>query len=427
MEDKIGLVLESGGAKGSYEIGACKALEEMGVKISAVTGTSVGALNAAMIAQHEIDEAYHLWSDISPSKVMKVDEKKLKQLASLKIKAGDMRYYLKMIGEIIAEGGIDVTPLKNLIKRYVNEEKIRNSDIHFGMVTVSFTDRKALELFVEDIPKGQVADYLFASANFPLFRSAKIGDKIFMDGGIYDSLPIRMLLEKGYQSFITVRVGGIGKKRKVNLEGCQVVNIEAQEPLAGPLDFSAEKARFSLKLGYFDAYRVMKKYSGQLYYINLQEQENYFIDYFSHLDPDIITRVAQTLNLEEDIPNRRLLFERIVPKLVEILKLPADCHYQDIALALAEKIALEVQVDRFRIYSFAEFIEQIIISYNQNKNRKSSHNENSLISHFGFLSLFSGDHLLKKLVQDLLDDKLIKSLKDEQTTRLEQPKKVEEV
>jgi len=413
MTEKYGLVLEGGGAKGSYEIGACKALEEMGVKVTAVTGTSVGALNGAMVAQHETEKAYQMWHDIHPSMVMKIDEKRLSQLSRLEIKPGDMSYYIKMIGEIIAERGIDASPLQNLIKKNVNEEKLRKSDIDFGMVTVSFTDRKALELFVKDIPEGQVADYLFASANYPLFRSAKIDEKIYLDGGVYDNLPIRMLVEKGYRSLITIQVGGIGRKRKVNLENYNVINIEPKESLGGPLNFNAEKARENLKLGYFDAYRVMKDLSGQLYYIMIEHQEDYFVDYFSHLDEDIITKVARTLHLKEDIPHRRLLFEKIIPKLVDILKLPENCKYQDIALSLAEKIALEVGVDRFRIYFFTELIDSIINKYGQNK-KMDSKKESSLISQFGFLSLFSGDNVLKKLVKDLLNEKLIKSLKDTQ-------------
>lgn len=415
MSETFGLVLEGGGAKGSYEIGACKALEEMGIKITAITGTSVGALNGAMVAQHNIDKAYQLWHDIHPSQVMNIDEKRLTQLARLEIEPGDVRYYIKMIGEIIADGGIDVTPLKKLIKKYVNEEKLRNSDIDFGMVTVSFTDRKALELFVEDIPKGQVADYLFASANFPLFRSAKIDDKVYLDGGIYDNLPIRMLVERGYKSLITIQVGGMGRKRKVNLKDHRVINIEAQESLGGPLSFYSEKARKNLNLGYFDAYRVMKDLSGQLYYVSLEHQEDYFVDYFSHLSREMVVKVAHTLNLKDDLPHRRLLFEKILPKLAEILKLPGDCSYQDIAVALAEKIALAVGVERFRIYTFKELIDHIIKAYHQGK-RKVSKEENSLISHFGFLSLFSSDVQLKKLVQEILDEDLIKSLKEARET-----------
>ncbi len=406
MKEEFGLVLEGGGAKGAYEIGACKALEEMGMNITAVTGTSVGALNGAMVAQHEIEKAYQLWYNIHPSQVMNIEAEVLDKLARLEIRPSDIRYYLKILGEIITEGGIDVSPLQKLIKKYVNEEKLRNSDIIFGMVTVSFTDRKALELFIEDIPDGQIADYLFASANFPLFRSAKIGDKVYLDGGIYDNLPIRMLINRGYTSLIIVQVGGLGRKRKVNLNHLNVINIETKEYLGGPLSFNADKARHNLKLGYYDAYRVMKNLKGQFYYIDLEYQEDYFLDYFNHLNSKLVVKIARALGLREDFPYRRLLFERILPRLVEILKLPEDCSYGDIALALAEKIALEVGVDRFRIYTFSEFIDCITREYNRRKKEK-GHKEHSIISHFGFLSLFSGNNVLRKLVQNLLDEETI--------------------
>ena len=406
MKEEFGLVLVGGGAKGSYEIGACKALEEMGIKITAVAGTSVGALNGAMVAQHEIDKAYQLWYDMHYTKIMNIDSRRLNKLARLEIKPDDIRYFLRILREIIAEGGIDVSPLQQLIKKHVNEEKLRKSEIAFGMVTVSFTDRKALELFVEDIPEGQIADYLFASANFPLFRSAKIEDKIYSDGGIYDNLPIRMLIDRGYKSLITIQVGGWGRKRRVNLDNLHVINIEAQENLGGPLSFNTKRARYNLKLGYFDAHRVLKNLKGQHYYINLEHQEDYYVDYFNRLNPEQVVKIARTLGLKGNIPYRRLLFERILPRLVEILKLPEDCSYSDIAIALVEKIALEVGLDRFKIYSFSELIDCVTTEYG-NCERIEKEKEQSIISHFGFLSLFSGDDVLEKLVQDLLDEEII--------------------
>lgn len=408
MKEEFGLVLEGGGAKGAYEIGACKALEEMNIRFTAVTGTSVGALNGAMVAQHDIDKAYQLWYDIDPSQVMNINTEMLEKISNLEIKPSDIRYYLKMLGEIISEGGIDVSPLKKLIKKYIEEERLRKSDINFGMVTVSFTDRKALELFVEDIPNGQIADYLFASANFPLFRSAKIGDKIYLDGGVYDNLPIRMLIERGYKSFITIQVGGLGRKRKVNLEKFKVINIEAREYLGGPLSFNAKKSRTNLKLGYYDAYKAIKNLSGDYYYINLEHQEDYFLDYFSHLEPELVIKIAQIFGLKTAIPYRRLLFEQILPKFVTILKLPDNSSYRDIAIALTEKIARDLGVERFRIYSFPELINSITREYNQGKKIEVEKNK-SIISHFGFLSLFSGDKLLEKLVQNLLNEEVIKT------------------
>lgn len=407
MKEKIGLVLEGGGAKGAYEIGACKALEEMDVKITAVTGTSVGALNAALVAQHDIDKAYRLWANIKPSQVMNIDEEKFKKLMHLEIKPTDIKYYLTKFREIVTEGGIDVTPLYKLIKKNVNESKLRKSDIAMGMVTVSLTNRKALEVFIEDIPEGQVADYLFASANFPLFRSAKIGDKVFLDGGIYDNLPVRMLTKRGYRTIITIQVGGLGIKRKINSKNLNIINIEAGEYLGGPLSFDAEKAKYNLKLGYYDAYRIMKKLAGEYYYINPEFGEDYFIDYFCSLSPELINQIAKTLGLPLGIPYRRLLFERVLPRLAEILKMPEEFSYQDIALALIEKIAKEVEVDRFRIYSFSELIDGIMKRQYSKSKKTDSTKEHSLIPHFGFLSLFSGDATLKKLVKELLSEDVI--------------------
>lgn len=45
LTKEYGLVLEGGGAKGAYQIGAWKALREAGVKLKGIAGTSVGALN----------------------------------------------------------------------------------------------------------------------------------------------------------------------------------------------------------------------------------------------------------------------------------------------------------------------------------------------------------------------------------------------
>ena len=48
---KIGLVLAGGGARGGYEIGALKALEELGLQFDAVVGTSVGSLVGAFMSK----------------------------------------------------------------------------------------------------------------------------------------------------------------------------------------------------------------------------------------------------------------------------------------------------------------------------------------------------------------------------------------
>ena len=77
---EYGLVLEGGGAKGAYQIGAWKALKEAGVKINAVAGTSVGALNGALICMDELEMAQQMWSNLTYSQVMDVDDTRMEQL-----------------------------------------------------------------------------------------------------------------------------------------------------------------------------------------------------------------------------------------------------------------------------------------------------------------------------------------------------------
>ena len=59
------LVLSGGGAKGSYQIGAWKALKKLHIKFDIVTGTSVGALNGAMVTQNSYRRAISLWKKIN--------------------------------------------------------------------------------------------------------------------------------------------------------------------------------------------------------------------------------------------------------------------------------------------------------------------------------------------------------------------------
>jgi len=75
-----GLVLEGGGAKGAYHIGALKALNELNIEIDAVAGTSIGAMNGAMFVQDKLNIAYDYWYNISTAKVLDIEDKYLSEL-----------------------------------------------------------------------------------------------------------------------------------------------------------------------------------------------------------------------------------------------------------------------------------------------------------------------------------------------------------
>ena len=67
------IVLSGGGSKGAYQIGVWKALRKLKLKYDVVTGTSVGALNAALMVQNNYYKALYFWRKLSFSDV--IDEK----------------------------------------------------------------------------------------------------------------------------------------------------------------------------------------------------------------------------------------------------------------------------------------------------------------------------------------------------------------
>ena len=62
---KTGIALAGGGSKGSYQIGVWKALRELGIDYDIVTGTSIGAINGALMVMGDFERAERLWSTIT--------------------------------------------------------------------------------------------------------------------------------------------------------------------------------------------------------------------------------------------------------------------------------------------------------------------------------------------------------------------------
>jgi len=359
----LGLVLEGGGARGAYQIGAWKALRELGMEFNGVAGTSVGALNGAMICQDDFDKAYEIWHNMSFDKILKIDDEMIPKIKELEVFPESFFHLVKTIRELFKEGGLNVTPLRQLLSKFIYEDKIRNSGKDFGIVTVSLTGFKPLELYIEDIPKGMIVDYLMASANLPFFKLEKIDGKLYIDGGFFDNLPIKLLTAKGYKDIIAIRLYGIGRTRRINKNRLNLITINPSEDLGGTLDFSAERAQRNLKLGYYDALSTIKKYSGRYYYIIANQPDDYFLQFFLNLSQEGVQKLAKILGFPDNIPYRRLLFEKIIPRLSDILGLVQSTSYKDIFISLVEKAALYCKIDKFRIYDFDELLNLVLQNY----------------------------------------------------------------
>ena len=161
LTKEYGIVLDGGGARGAYQIGAWKALKEAGVKINAVAGTSVGALNGALICMDDVENAVRIWSELTFSRVMDVDDAWMTRLFDGEVPLGEA---FGEVWKVLGEGGVDITPLKNLIHEMIDEKKIRSSGKEFCILTFSLSEMEEKDLSLEEIPEGLLEDFLLASA-----------------------------------------------------------------------------------------------------------------------------------------------------------------------------------------------------------------------------------------------------------------------
>jgi len=341
------IALEGGGARGAYQVGAWRALEDAGIRYNAVSGTSVGALNGAMMAMRDLPNAEKLWKDIRFSQVMNVDDETMNRIMKRDFENFDqVKNALRTIRDIVMSGGVDVEPLRNLLSEWVDEEKIRASGVEFFLPTYSLTDREALEVVASELPEGELAGMLLASAYFPAFKQEQIGGKNYTDGGFVDSVPISSLVKRGYQDLIVIRLNSIGVERRVKIpEGTSVITIAPRQELGNMMNFSSEQSAVNMALGYYDAQKVLYGLVGQTYYIDrtLPEREAYKLLLPLLSSPEV---------------SLRQLNEEIIPRLCDKLRIKGD--YYELFLSVMERLAESCSLTPFRIRTDREFYDEVM-------------------------------------------------------------------
>ena len=151
----IGLALAGGGVKGSYEAGAYNALKKCHVHFDGVTGTSIGAFNAAMIAAKKDKELTDFWFNVNVASILGINNNSNNKIvSSLKV---------------IFNRGFEVDGLEKVLKEYDVEKSVRKSNIDFGLCTFKINNQEAIELFKKQISDGKLEEYIIASCFLPIF------------------------------------------------------------------------------------------------------------------------------------------------------------------------------------------------------------------------------------------------------------------
>ncbi len=341
------IALEGGGAKGGYEIGVWQALDEAGIKYNAVSGTSVGALNGGLMAMRDLPRAIDAWNNMKLGKVIELDEEQEENLSRAfngDIGLDDVQRLIPEALEIIKNRGLDVAPLRAWVREVVDAKAIKESDVELYIATVSITDRKALEVKVNDLPEDQICDMLLASAYHPTFKLEKLGGKFYTDGGFVDTLPLHALVTNGYKDIIAVRIPGIGHNRRFKMpDDVNVTYIATNADLGGVLNFDAEQSRRDIAIGYLDAKRVLYGLYGKHYYIER-----------SMTDREALNMLLDSL---ETGMNLRQFCERDLPRVAR--HLDAEGDYYELLIAVLEDAAAKQDIDNMRIYKDTELVAKL--------------------------------------------------------------------
>jgi predicted acylesterase/phospholipase RssA len=264
-----GIVLGGGAARGSYELGAWNVLREHGFEFDGFAGTSVGALNATLMAQGDYDLAVEVWETINLSKVL-VLPKDLNPSDITEISLKSMR---SMYQEVLKRGGLDSTPLLNFIRKYAREDELRRKNIDLGIVTFAIPQFKPLKLFLNEMEPGRLSEYLYASASFPLFKAAKIENQYFTDGGVNDNVPAGMMQERGYRDLVIIDISAVGFVQKPKMENNRILYIKNSRPLPNLMDFHPRSLRYSRTMGELDTRRILGELEGLRYYFDRSRRD----------------------------------------------------------------------------------------------------------------------------------------------------------
>lgn len=257
----LALVLGGGGSKGAYQIGAYRALSELGFSFSLVTGVSIGALNGAMIVQGDFDKASALWENLALDQVI---DQGLNLTTELDYYFENSQKLLPFLKAYAQNKGMDTAPLWKIITANLDYKKFSTSALDFGLLCLEVPSFQACEQTKATLTESSLPHWVMASAScFPAFPIYAIDGKNYIDGGYYDNLPIDLAFKMGATEVIAISLhNDFTTKYDTNP---LVRHIRPSRYLGTMLDFSPESIARNMRLGYLDVQRYFGVLMGRRY------------------------------------------------------------------------------------------------------------------------------------------------------------------
>lgn len=401
---KRAIALGAGGARGAYQIGAWKALRELGVDYDIVVGSSIGSVNGVAMVQDDYDLALDLWKNISVDKIFAGDVDLDFEPQDI---IGSTGKLVSLLIKILTNKGLDISPFLDLLNDIVDEEKVRASAREFGIVALRVPLIKGMEITKEKMKVGYMAKYILASSSaFPVFPVCEVDGNKYIDGGYYDSLPIKFARNLGAEEVVAIDVS-LSTTHEEELSSNDVIYIKSAWSLGPFLDFDNESIMRNMDLGYNDTMKVYGKYRGFRYTFLLNDEES-FNDVALALKKSI-EKVDHEMNLQKykrirNILNSKNLLDYIA-KYTDNKEL-SPYEY----LLRAEEICAELFTQNPQeIYDFISLKDQLMSHFNNPRKvdyEKIFNNLSSIMSImelYEYIKQISNEEIIASILYKLLD------------------------
>lgn len=235
MAKKIGIALSGGGVKGFAHLGVLKALAEKGIKPDLLAGVSAGAIVGSFIAAGK-----------SPAEVMEL------------INENDFFDFAKLS---LPDKGIFT--LENMTKNLEKSLKIKTFEelkipFYVGAANI---EKARMEYFNQ----GELIKIIQASASIPvLFSPVKIKGDLYVDGGLFENLPVKPLIDK-CDKIIVVNVMPVNLDEKIESITDMAVRTFQLKTIVNAEELR-KKADIYIEPPGIDKYNILNtKYSQELF------------------------------------------------------------------------------------------------------------------------------------------------------------------
>lgn len=263
---RLGICFSGGGARGAYQVGVCKALEELGYlkHAYAYSGTSIGAVNASLLATKNVDEVRRIWTEFPRENVSYIEN------------------LMKMIRNrdfsFVKNGIADINQLEYILNENLDREALKNHKVFITLSPAGLSDEGAIGIikssFSHYIRRRKKAVYsplhqqkledinkqIIASCSIPvIFSPVTMDGKQLFDGGLYDNIPIKPLAKLNCDTIIVINLHRFLRTHAKRYPGIDIIEIKHRKSLGAVLNFEKEQSLARFDLGYADAMEYFKE------------------------------------------------------------------------------------------------------------------------------------------------------------------------